>query len=89
MQSSSPVRENPCCRKAGDAPARRACLVCGKRGVDGPVVLGKRLCANCERAIVNLDAGARDYDFYVAKIRQAWRSYLEARQRLARPGACE
>ncbi|MGE5592076.1 MAG: sigma factor G inhibitor Gin [Betaproteobacteria bacterium] len=80
MQSSSSVRENPRDRKASDALARRACLVCGRRGADGPVVLGRRLCAKCERAIVNLDAAARDYDFYVAKIRQAWRSYLQARE---------
>jgi len=66
--------------KACDLSGRRACLVCGRPGTDGPVILGRRLCTGCERAIVSLDVGARDYDFFVARIREAWRSYIQERE---------
>ncbi|MGE5571524.1 MAG: sigma factor G inhibitor Gin [Bacteroidota bacterium] len=54
--------------------------MCGRPGTDGPVILGKRLCAACERAIVDLDVGGRDYDFFVARIREAWRSFAGVEQ---------
>lgn len=78
MQSA--VQDNPNDHKACDPSGRRACLICGRPGTDGPVVLGRRLCTGCERAIVSLDVGARDYDFFVARIREAWRLYIQEQE---------
>jgi len=65
--------------QVADRPSgSEACLVCGRRGADGPIILGRRLCARCEQAIVKLDVADRDYGFFVARIRDAWRAYTQA-----------
>ncbi|MGE5587245.1 MAG: sigma factor G inhibitor Gin [Clostridia bacterium] len=66
--------------EACDPSRRRECLVCGSPGIDGPVILGRRLCAGCERAIVSLDAASPDYDLFVERIREAWRAYVHGRE---------
>lgn len=78
--SGAPPSEASSGASSGAPSERRTCLVCGRPGTDGPVILGKRLCAACERAIVDLDVGGRDYDFFVARIREAWRSFAGVEQ---------
>lgn len=59
-------------------PKGQPCLVCGEPAMEGTVVLGRRLCSECEKAITNLDACDSDYDFFVAKIKEAWRPVFRA-----------
>lgn len=64
---------------AAQLPKGQPCLICGQLAMEGTVVLGRRLCRDCEKAIMNLDACDGDYDFFVAKIKEAWRPFFRAR----------
>jgi len=63
---------------AAQLPKGQPCLVCGELAIEGTVILGRRLCSECEKAIMNLDACDGDYDFFVAKFREAWRPFYRA-----------
>ena len=50
------------------------CVVCGMPEICGVAVLGKRICGRCEKAITALDISDDVYDFYVAKLKDLWRT---------------
>lgn len=64
---------------AAELPKGQQCLICGELAIGGTVILGRRLCGKCEKAIVNLDACDGDYDFFAAKIKEAWRPFFRGR----------
>jgi hypothetical protein len=76
VQSSVYHKRNRHEHEAFDLSRGRECLVCGSHGSDGTAILGKRLCAGCERAIVSLDAASPRYDFFVERIKEAWLAYV-------------
>ncbi|MGI5840053.1 MAG: sigma factor G inhibitor Gin [bacterium] len=48
------------------------CIICETNGVDGIVLCGKLICAECERKIVRAGILSSRYDFYRERLKLIW-----------------
>ncbi|QSZ27062.1 sigma factor G inhibitor Gin [Aceticella autotrophica] len=54
---------------------KRKCFICDQESDEGIEVLGKFLCTDCQRTIVNLTPDNDAYGFYKKKMAEIWEDY--------------
>lgn len=46
----------------------KMCIVCGKVGTTGIIIMGKKICTCCEQKAVEADINSEFYEFYKDRI---------------------
>lgn len=55
----------------------KKCFICNHEKDDGIEVLGKFLCSDCQKSIINMSPNDEKYDFYRKKMIDIWQSYTK------------
>lgn len=56
---------------------KRKCFICDKEVQDGIDVLGKFICEECQKRLINLSPFDKNYDFYRQKMIDIWEDYMK------------